>query len=176
MRKNAWLVIGGLVLVTCLFAKTTADYDHAVDFARYHTYSWLGVTVQEPLWQDRVKQAIDSQLTARGWRNVPSGGEASVSAFGSTQTEQRLENWYGGGVYGGWYHRGWWVGGGPGFVGVENVPVGTLHIDIFDAQSRKVIWHGVCSDTLSPKPDKNEKKLEKDVADVFKKFPPREKG
>jgi hypothetical protein len=35
-----------------------------------------------------------------------------------------------------------------------------------------VIWHASISDTLTQKPDKDEKKLEKNVADVFKKFPP----
>jgi hypothetical protein len=51
-----------------------------------------------------------------------------------------------------------------------------LHVDIFDSQSKKVIWHGVCTDTLTGSPEKNEKKMEKSVADVFKKFPPPEKG
>jgi len=178
MRKNGLLLLGVAVSVTCLFAKTIADYDHSVNFGKYHTYSWIGVSVQEPLWQDRVTRAIDNQLTAKGWRKVNSGADASISAFGSTRTQQTLETWYGGGFGGGWYHRGWWVGGGPGFATttVERTPVGTLHIDIFDSQSKKVIWHGVCSDTLTGNPDKNEKKLEKAVADVFKKFPPPEKG
>jgi len=173
MRRN-WLLLPALVVsVTCLFAKTMSDYDHAANFAKYHTYSWIAVNVQEPLWQDRVRKAVDDQLTAKGWRNVPSGGDASVSAVGSTQTEQTLETWYGGGFGGGWYHRGWWVGGGPEFATVERTPVGTLHIDIFDSRTKKLIWHGVCSDTLTSKPDKNEKKLEKDVTEVFKKFPPK---
>jgi hypothetical protein len=173
MRRNWVLPLAFVATVTCLFAKTMSDYDHAANFANYHTYSWIAVNVQEPLWQDRVRKAVDDQLTAKGWRNVPSGGDASVSAVGSTQTEQTLETWYGGGFGGGWYHRGWWVGGGPEFAAVERTPVGTLHIDIFDSRSKKLIWHGVCSDTLTSKPDKNEKKLEKDVADVFKKFPPK---
>jgi hypothetical protein len=59
--------------------------------------------------------------------------------------------------------------GGPGFATVERTPVGALPIDIFGSQSKKLIWHGVCSDTLT------EKKLEKDLADVFRKFPPAEK-
>ena len=33
-----------------------------------------------------------------------------------------------------------------------------------------------CTDTLTGNPEENEKKLEKAVADVFKKFPPPEKG
>ncbi len=178
MRKNCLLVLAISVSATCLFAKTVADYDHMVNFAKYHTYSWITVNVQEPLWNDRVTRAVDNQLTAKGWSRVASGGDASISAFGSTHTEQTLETWYGGGFGGGWYHRGWWIGGGPGIATttVERTPVGTLHIDIFDSQSKKIIWHGVCTDTLSGKPDKDEKKLEKDVADVFKKFPLRQES
>jgi hypothetical protein len=58
---------------------------------------------------------------------------------------------------------------------VENIPVGTLQIDIFDSSTKELIWRGSATDTLSDKPDTNEKKLEKSVGDMFKKFPP-EKG
>jgi hypothetical protein len=178
MRKRWLLLLAAAVSVTCLFAKAITDYDHSVSFSKYHTYSWIGVNVQEPLWNERVKTAVDTQLTAKGWQKVDTGGDATVSAVGSTATQQTLETWYGGGFGGGWYHRGWWGGGGPGFATttVENTPVGTLHIDIFDGQSKKVIWHGVCTDTLTGNPDKNTKKMEKSVADVFKKFPPPDKG
>ena len=97
------------------------------------------MNVQEPLWQDRVTKAIDNQLTAKGWRKVDSGGDASISAVGSAHTERTLETWYDGGRC-------------------------------------RLVWHGVCTDTLTGNPEKNEKKLEKAVAAVFKKFPPPEKG
>src|ERR1039457_1085605 len=66
MRKRWLLLLGIVVSATCLFAKVIADYDHAVSFGKYHTYSWIGVNVQEPLWNDRVTKAIDNQLTAKG--------------------------------------------------------------------------------------------------------------
>jgi hypothetical protein len=59
---------------------------------------------------------------------------------------------------------------------VENTPVGTLHIDIFDGKTKSVIWHVSMSDTLSSKPEKNDQKLNKAIGDAFKKFPPPEKG
>ena len=58
----------------------------------------------------------------------------------------------------------------------ETTTVGTLVGDIFDTQSKQLLWRAKSSETLSGKPDKNEKKLEKDVADMFRKFPPRSKG
>ena len=174
MRKNCLLVLG-LVSATGLFAKAIVDYDHSVSFSKYPTYSWAGVNVEEPLWQDRVTTAIDSQLSAKGRSKVASGGDASILAVGSTHIERTMEYWYGGGFGRGWYHRGWW-GAGPGIVEVQRTPIGTLHVDIFDAQTKKVVWHGVSNDTLTGNPDKNEKKLEKDVEELFKKFPPPDKG
>ena len=94
MRKSWLLLLGVVVSVTCLFAKVIADYDHAVSFGKYHTYSWIGVNVQEPLWNDRVTKAIDTQLNAKGWRKVDSGGDASISAVGATHTEQTLDTFY----------------------------------------------------------------------------------
>ena len=176
--KKRHIVLAGLLTATCLLAKTVVDYDHSASFSKYHTYSWIGVNVEEPLWKDRVTKAIDTQLSAKGWSKVESGGDASISAVGSTATERTLDTWYSGGFGGGWAHRGWWGVGGPGFATttVESTPVGTLHIDIFDSQTKKVVWHAVCSDTLTGNPDKNEKRLDKAVAEVFKKFPPKDKG
>jgi len=178
MKMSRLLLLGGTVAVICLFAKVTTDYDHKASFANYHTYSWVGVNVQEPLWKDRIEGAIDSQLTAKGWQKVASGGDAAVSAVGATHNEQTLNTFYDGPGFGGWFHRGWWgMGGGMGMstTTVENTPVGTLHVDIFDGHTKNVIWHAVMSDTLSSKPEKNDKKLEKAVEDAFKNFPPREK-
>jgi hypothetical protein len=180
MKLSRLLVAGATISVVCLFAKVTTDYDHKAAFASYHTYSWIGVNAQEPLWKDRIQSAIDSQLTAKGFQKVASGGDVSVSAVGATHNQQTLNTFYDGpgGFGGGWFHRGWWGGGmgmGMSTTDVENTPVGTLHIDIFDGKTRNVIWHAVMSDTLSSKPEQNDKKLEKNVAEAFKNFPPKEK-
>jgi hypothetical protein len=164
-----------LAAATGLFAKAVADYDHSVDFGRYHTYSWIAARAEDPLWNDRIANAIDSQLTAKGWRKVGSGGDASVSAFGSTHSIQTFETWYDG-FGGGWGWRRGWGGAGFATTTIERTPVGTLVVDIFDSRSKKLIWRGTSSATLSGNPGKNERKLTKDVAGMFKKFPPPEKG
>jgi hypothetical protein len=40
----------------------------------------------------------------------------------------------------------------------------------------RAIWRGTASDVLSDKPEKNEKKLEKALTEMFKHFPPPPKG
>lgn len=172
MRKCGLLLLCFIILATCLFADVYTDYDHKVDFGKYHTYSWAGLNVQDPLWKDRVSDAIDKELSAKGWRKVESGGDASLIVVGATHTEQTIETWYDGGFGGGWAHRGWWGGPGLATTTIDRTPVGTLHVDIFDSNTKKIIWHGSSSDTLTGDPAKNEKKLQKAVANLFKKFPP----
>lgn len=173
MKKIRLVLLAGVIPSVCLFAKIITDYDHAVDFSRYRTYSWIAVDVQDPLWQGRVQQAIENQLAVKGWHKIESGADASISAVGSSHIERTLETWYSGGFGGGWYHRGWW-GAEPGIstTTVERTRIGTLHIDIFDAQSKKLIWHGDASGALSGDAEKDQKKLDKALADVFRAFPP----
>ena len=152
--------------------KVSTDYSHNVSFDKYKTYSWLDVKA-DPLWTDRVRDAVDKELTAKGWEKAPSGGDASVAAFASRKTQPRIETFYTG-FGGGWYWRGF--DDGMATTTVENVPIGTLVVDIFDTPTKKLIWRGVATEALSDKPEKNEKKLEKAVEDMFKHFPPKSKG
>jgi Domain of unknown function (DUF4136) len=166
------LIVSMLAVASLLLAKTIVDYDHSRDFSQYRTYSWLEVKAGNSLWTDRIRSAVDSQLTAKGWNKVPLGGDAAVAAFGSTHSQPRIETFYDG-FGGGWFWRGF----GPGIATttVENVPVGTLVVDIFDTPSKKLIWRAQATDVLSDKPEKNEKKLEKSVEEMFKHFPPKAK-
>jgi hypothetical protein len=154
-------------------ADVSTDYDHHVDFGRYHTYSWIGARAGNSLWQDRIMSAVDSQLAAKGWSKVPSGGDAAVSAFGRMSERDNLETFYNG--FPGWGWRGW---GGMGTATTEVVPesVGNLTVDIFDGNTKQLIWRGRSSKTLSDKPEKNEHKLDDAVANMFKHFPPNSKG
>jgi Domain of unknown function (DUF4136) len=167
-----------LVGTGLLLASIKTDYDHSADFTKYHTYSWIGVKAGDDLWVTRIKDDVNQALTSKGWSMVPSGGDAGVSAFGSAKNQQTLNTFYDG-LGGGWgWRRGW--GGGGGFgestTTVENTPVGTLVVDIFDGSTKKLIWRGSSTETLSDKPDKNDKKLEKAVDEMFKKYPPSPKG
>lgn len=161
-----------LLAVGVALATVNTDYSHSTNFSRYKTYSWTKVQAQDSLWQDRIQRAVDQELSAKGWSRVDSGGDVAVAAFGSTQNQQRLQTFYDN-LGGGWFWRGM---DGVATTTVENVPVGTLMVDLFDKQSKKLIFRGTASDDLSNNADKNEKKLEKDVADMFKHFPPPPKG
>ena len=170
---NHLLALTLLTVLIVFGAEVHTDYDHSADFTKYKTYSWINIKAGDPLWTDRIARAIDSELAAKGWSKVDAGGDAGVAAFGSTREQPILRTFYDS-FGGGWY----WTGFGDGMATttVENIPIGTLVVDIFDGHTKKLIWRGTASDALSSKPEKNEKKLEKAVEQMFKHFPPTPKG
>jgi len=166
-----------LLMLTCLsvwiaFAEVKTDYSHSADFSRYKTYSWIKVKA-DPLWEDRIMQAADRELSAKGLVLVPAGGDLGVAAFGSTREQPTLTTFYDS-FGGGWFWHGF--GDGIATTTVENTPIGTLVVDMFDNSTKKLIWRGIASDALSGKPEKDEKKMEKEVEAMFKHFPPKPRG
>jgi hypothetical protein len=153
-------------------ARDSTDYNHSADFSQYHTYSWIKVKA-DPLWVDRITQAVDKELAAKGWTRVDAAGDTGVTAFQTTREQPTIQTFYDG-FGGGWFWRGW--GDGIATTTVEETPVGTLVVDIFDNHTKKLIWRGIATDTLSGKPEKDEKKLEKAVEGMFKHFPPPPRG
>jgi hypothetical protein len=165
-----------LLFAGSLCAAVHTDYDHHADFSKYHTYCWIGVKAGDSLWQQRIQSAVDGALAAKGLQRVDSTNcDLAVSAFGRTQERDTLQTFYDG--FPGWgWRAGWW--GGMGTATTEVIPekVGNLTMDLFDGQTKQLVWRGVASEVVSDKPEKDEKKLEKAVDEMFKKFPPKEKG
>src|ERR1700688_4481198 len=64
------------------------DYDRSADFSQYKTYSWEKVQTQDSLWVSRIKDAVNSALTAKGWTQVESGGNVAIMAMETTQNRQ----------------------------------------------------------------------------------------
>jgi Domain of unknown function (DUF4136) len=158
-----------LLLASASFAQhVKTDFDRSTDFSQYKTYSWEKVQTQDALLVDRIKEAVNAALTAKGWTPVESGGDVSILAMEMTHNHRTLNTYYDG--FGG----GWRWGGGFGNATTteETYKVGTLVVDLFDANSKKLIWRGSSSDTLSDKSDKNIKALDKGVQKMFDHFPP----
>jgi hypothetical protein len=161
-----------LALATASFAQQVkTDYDHRANFAQYKTFSWEKVQTKDPLLVDRIKSAVNSTLVAKGWTEVPSGGDVEVFAIETTQNQQTLDTFYNG--FGGGRRWGGFGGGfGNATTTVDTYQVGTLVVDLFDAKTEKLIWRSSSSDTLSDKADKNTKNLNKGVNKMFQHFPP----
>src|ERR1700751_5906382 len=163
-------------LGTAFAQQVKTDFDHQANFSQYKTYSWQEIKPANSLGDSRVKNAVDAQLSAKGWTQVDNGGDVSIVAIKMTTTQRTLQTYYDNfGFGGGW---GWRRFGGYGdsfgeaTTTEQDYKEGTLVVDIFDAKSKQVIWRGSAEGTLSDSAAKNEKNLDKGVAKMLKKFPP----
>lgn len=164
------LIVSVFMIGMAFGQNVRTDYDHHTDFGNFHTYSWAKVQTTDPLWEPRIKDAVNHALESKGWHEVQSGGEVMLTAVGSARNQQEYQTFYDG--MGGW---GWGNGFGETTTNVVNQPVGTLILDMYNAQNKQLVWRGVASNTLSSKTEKNVHELDQAVDKMLKNFPPNEK-
>ncbi len=160
-----------LIFAVAVFAKVTTDYDHAADFSKYRSFSWIKEpNTRNPLMKQRIVGFINIQMNNKDLKMVTTGGDLGVAAHAATHEEKTLETFYNG--FPGWrWHGGW----GGATTTVETYEVVTLVVDLFDNATKEVVWRGVATDTISDNPEKNTKELQKVIAEMFKQFPPKMK-
>jgi len=160
-----------LVTSTAGFAQNVqTDFDHQANFAQYKTYSWQEIKPSVSLWDSRIKNAVNTQLEAKGLAQVADGGDIAIVAIKTSQTQRTLQTFYDG-FGGGWRWRGF-GDFGDSTTTEQDYQEGTLVIDLFDGKTKQLIWRGSTESVLSDKAEKNEKTLNKGVAKMFKNFPP----
>jgi len=172
-------IFAGCVLATvlagCASAPTVStDHDPAANFSAFQTYFWLkqpeGVN---PLAQQRIVSGIDARLAGKGWRQVPqTEADVALVANVASHQEQDLDTMYtgmGGWGYGGW---GYGVGMGSSTTRVRTYTIGTLVVDMFDAKTKRAVWRGTASGTVSEKPEENQRNIETALDRMFTSFPP----
>jgi hypothetical protein len=76
----------------------------------------------------------------------------------------------GGGFWGGFGNPG---GFGDATTTTTKQPVDNLVVDIFDGNSKNLLWRGLATEDLSTNANKNTKSLDSDIARMFKNFPPK---
>jgi uncharacterized protein DUF4136 len=184
--------VSALLSATALAQKVTYDFDRNEDFTRLKTYSiddsvpsdrGEGMsTYDSPFVRERTNAAIAAQLDARGLRRDDSRPDVRVTShrtFKSEYVHYPPVGWgwgypFGWGLGWGWGHSyGWGYGyGSPGYT--EEITVGTLMIDMQDAATGELIWRGVGVKEVHPtsKPEKRAKRVAREVAKIFERFPP----
>jgi hypothetical protein len=176
---KALLTIGSMFLLfvsVAAAADTKTDYDHGVNFSKYHTFAWKNPAsaangvVANSLVLSRIHSAVNEKMTEKGLREDKQNPDLYLVAHVDAQTVQNIDYFP---PVGGWRHWGWM---GPDVV-VNRYVEGTMIIDMVDAHMNRMVWRAVTTQAADTLVDvQKEKKVDKMVMDAFKHFPPKAEG
>lgn len=162
-------------ILACASVETQGDYDQAYDFSRLETWNWMpepGVTrgptgERNPLIERRIKEAVERELGAKGYRLTP--GESvdfRVAFFASAEEKLDVSTTYD------YFGYRWRVP--VGRTEVHQYTEGTIILDIVDGTRNELVWRGTASGVVrGGEPDEVTERINKAVAEELKDFPPR---
>ena len=183
----------GPALILALFACSVTyaqdvrtNYMPGTDFSKYHTYAGVEDVKGIPriggqpdqILDTQVKQAVDSQMAAKGLTKVVDGDKADLLlGFQLAIDREKQIN----GFANGWV--GWGLGGrGPRGGGLDSfsantstINIGTFVLGMYDPAGKKLVWIGAAQHAIDPskKQEKNQERLNKGAQKLLKDFPPR---
>ena len=155
MKKTLGLLVFlGLFVTPALAQKITIDYAHDFDFEKIKTFQFVEADDKssDTLMHGRIKEAIFNELD--GLEQVDSDPDLYVT-YHLTSKENLVVSTSGMG-YGG-YGRGWGrYGGGVGMstTTASTYTEGTLIVDAYEPEEKKMVWRGTGTVTLKSKPEK----------------------
>ena len=176
--KSSAALIAALVLapVVLLAQKTSFDYDKTANFAAFKTFALKdGTKVGDPLVDNRIVAAIKSELGAKGLTESAAKPDVTVVYHIAFDKKQDITAYNTGGIGYGYRWGGGW--GGTTDVRVNEILVGTMIIDIVDANKGELAWRGmgVREVDVQAKADKRDKNINSAVKKILKDFPPKAK-
>jgi Domain of unknown function (DUF4136) len=173
-RILALVVLGLLVSSAAVAQKTNIDWDRQANFSQYHTYAWQpSPHPAKGFWDQRIMDAVDKQLQAKGLTKVDSNPDMWVVYSNSIHDQKEVVGTgYNMGPYWGW---GYWGGPTTTTYNTYVTKIGTLVVELSDPKQHDLLWRGSATDTISDNSNKNIKILDKAVTKLFKGYPPKEK-
>jgi Domain of unknown function (DUF4136) len=179
-KKCVSFAIAVLLAPVLLVAqKTSYDYNKTADFTSFKSYALKeGTPVGQELIDNRIVAAIDTELAAKGLTKsaTPDLFVVYHMAFDKEKDISTFSSGYGGyGPYGWGWGGGW--GGGTTTTQVRDILIGTLVIDMADAQKGQMVWRGLGMKEVdvSAKPEKRDKNINNAVKKILKNYPPKQK-
>jgi hypothetical protein len=188
MKKCIYLILLAIVSTACgSSVSVTSDYDKTVDFTTYKTFTYYGWAensdkVLTDFDKERLETAFGNEFSNRGWTINQSNGDAVVSLYIVVDQKTSYSSYtdhYDNGMYGGMYASRYGYGNGYG-MGMGNstttttqndYEVGTLIVDVFDAETKKQIWQGIGTQTISENKKNREQNINAAVAKIMAAFP-----
>ena len=175
----------GTMISSCNSIKFSSNYDDTEDFTKLKTYEYFGWdrnsgSILNDIEKGRIEKAFEAELSKRGMKYVKSDGDVIVTLYIVTKQESQttatttgMGGMYGG--YGGYYGYGPGYGWGGGMAtttyNTYDYTVGTLVIDIYNANDKKLIFEASAQGTVDDKGDASQDRVNKVVTAIMKNYP-----
>ncbi len=153
------------------------DYDTTYDFGKLKTYDWLPTppgSQMEDLVEKRVRQAVNSQLQAKGLSQSSESPDFVIALQGAKKTVETGSVAVGGSIGVPVGSRGSMsIGLGKSQPRVKEE--GTLILNFIDRKTNTPIWQGSATAKTQPKssPEEQQQRLNEIMAAVLAHFPPK---
>jgi len=177
MRKSFAFVLAIFGTVVIASAITLAqdvktNYMPGTNFSKYTTYKWVSIGGGEhpnQIVDQEIKNAINSQLSAKGLTQTDSDSASLFIGYQIAVDQERQWNAWGMGGGLRW--------GGMGSAQSSTISNGTLVLDFYDASNKQLVWQGAATKTIDPSsnPQKNQSNINKAMAKLLKGYPPKQK-
>jgi hypothetical protein len=150
------------------------DYDHSINFLKYKSYTLQKLHATDPGVETRLTIAIDRDLQARYLHPEGKDPDIIVAVVESNQDKQEYSTFFDS-LDGLSWQRGW---GSGGFLDtaatLQDIPAGTLAVNMWDGKTKKLIWRGIITEPASITSDKEaDQKMDKAVGQLLAQFPPK---
>jgi len=172
---------------SCVGVTVNQDFNPSANFSSLTTWDWIpegsrqgaDIRTGNPLVDQRVRDAIETQMGAKGFRKVDSGDPSFRVGYHLILDDrvdyQTVNTYYGGG----WGYRGVYGRyGGPGYGASQTYAneytMGTIIIDFFDVASKELVWRGSGEGKVheSTTPQERQQRAGEAVRMILDQFPP----
>ena len=172
MTAQLFIVLA-LASSPALAQKITIDYAHEFDFSSVETFQYIRTeesNAPDDLTDNRIKNAIIRELAEGGLHSASSDPDLYITYHLSSKegTVYNTTSFGYGGFHGGW---GAWGGGmDAATTTATTYTEGTLIVDAYGPDEKKMVWRGTGTVTVKSKPEKQQKQIDKILAKLGKKW------
>lgn len=160
--------LGALAVATVVGSVAYADNvnavgDTAAPFSSYTTYAWTaGTTSPNAVTERRIHAAVEAQFSGKGIRLAEPDEPPTIYVATHVVTNQKdlVANGFAPSSF-----------DGKDGASIPSLSKGMLVVDVYDANTKKIVWRGLVTGTGSDGPTKNADRIEKAMTDLFKRFP-----
>lgn len=176
-------ILLGLLLTACSGFAVHYDYDARAGYSNYKTFDWYAASryakdqakgVSNPLMDRRVKNAVEKELTTRGYTLEAKADPDFLVTYYPVYRERR----YATATHVGWGFRPWYGGMGTTVVRENIYKEGTIVLEIVDFKSNQLVWKSAAEGALTglENPEDADEVVSQAVHQMLDHFPPLRKN